>query len=71
MHAFESAAASSAKALDYRLIRYESKGYLCMAIRVLMKGLPVAVHVNSNTPGAAEFLAEVTPYAEMVFRGTR
>ncbi len=71
MHAFERAAASSAQALDYRLIRFESKGWLAVGIRVLMKGLPSAIIVDSSTPGADVFESVVTPYASAIFRGTR
>lgn len=71
MHAFERAAASSANALDYRLIKYESKGWLAVGIRVLMKGLPSAIIIDSSLPGADVFEAVVTPYAQAVFRGRR
>ncbi len=63
--------ASSAKALDYRLIRYESKGWLATGIRVFMAGLPSAIFIDSNTPGADVFESIVTPYAKVIFRGAR
>jgi hypothetical protein len=71
MHAFERVAASSAKALDYRLIRYESKGYLALAVRVLMRGLPESIYIDSRTPGADVFESVVAPYCSLIVRGTR
>jgi RecB family exonuclease len=71
MHAFNNLAATSAGAVDYRLIRYESKGYLATAVRVFMKGLPKAIFVDSRMPGADIFMETVIPYCKMVFRGVR
>ncbi len=71
MHAFERVAATSAKKPDYRMISYESKGYLSLAIKTMMKGLPKTVIVDSRGPGADIFLSVVTPYAKMIFRGFR
>jgi hypothetical protein len=71
MHFFEKIAAQSAKKSDYRLISYESKGYLANAIRVLMKSLPTSVFMDSRIPGADVFLSVVTPYCSMIFRGVR
>jgi hypothetical protein len=71
MHAFERIAAQSAKKPDYRMISYEAKGYLALAIKALMKGLPKAVYLDSRLPGADVFLSVVTPYAKMIFRGVR
>ena len=71
MGAFTRLAAASAKQADYALIRYESKGYLRTAIRVLMSKLPKTVVVTTSTAGSAEFLECVTPYAKLIFRGIR
>jgi hypothetical protein len=71
MAAFTRLAAASAKQPDYALIRYESKGYLRTAIRVLMAKLPKTIIVTSSTAGSAEFLECVTPYAKIIFRGIR
>jgi hypothetical protein len=71
MAAFMRLAAASAKQADYALIRYESKGYLRTAIRVLMSKLPKTVVVTTSTAGSAEFLECVTPYAKLIFRGIR
>lgn len=71
MHAFASTAAQSAKQVDYRLIRYESKGYLATAVRLLMKALPPAIYVDTKLPGADVFLEVVIPYCKMIVRGTR
>jgi hypothetical protein len=69
MAAFTRTAAACAKQSDYALIRYESKGWLRTAIRVLMASLPKTVLVTTSTPGAAEFLEVITPYAKLIFRG--
>lgn len=71
MHGFERIAAQSAKKPDYRMISYESKGYLSLAIKAMMKGLPKTVVVDSRGPGADIFLSVVTPYVKMLFRGFR
>lgn len=71
MHAFEKLAAQAAKKPDYRMIPYEGKAYLANAIRVLMKGLPTSVFLDSRIPGADVFLTVVTPYCQMIFRGVR
>ncbi len=71
MHAFEDAAAKSAKEADYRLIDYKSKGYLALGVKVLMAGLPKSVFMDSRIPGADVFLSVVTPYVKMIFRGVR
>jgi hypothetical protein len=71
MHAFEKVAAQAANKADYRMIPYESKGYLALAVRTLMRGLPKAVYLDSHLPGGDVFLSVVTPYAKMIFRGTR
>jgi len=69
MASFTRLAAASAKQPDYALIRYEAKGYLRTAIKVLMVNLPKVVVVTTSTPGSAEFLECVTPYAKLIIRG--
>lgn len=64
-------AAAAAGVADYRMIRYESKAYLSASIRAMMRGLPSSVYVDTETPGADEFLTQVVPYASMVIRGVR
>jgi hypothetical protein len=71
MAAFTRLAAASAKQPDYALIRYESKGYLRTAIKVLMANLPKTVIVTTSTSGSAEFLEVVTPYVKFIVRGIR
>lgn len=71
MHSFEKLAAVSAQQPDYALIDYKAKAYLRMAIKVSMVNLPQTVIVTSSTPGAAEFLEVVTPYAKVIVRGIR
>lgn len=69
VHAFNSLAASSAGVADYRLIRYESKGYLATAIKVYAKGLPKVLYVNSRMSGADVLLETIVPYVKLVYRG--
>lgn len=69
--AFNALAASSAGTADYRLIKYESKGYLATAVRVYMSGLPRALYVDSRMSGADVLLETIIPYAKMVYRGVR
>jgi hypothetical protein len=71
MAAFTRLAAASAKVSDYALIRYESKGHLRTAVKLLMSQLPKTVIVTTNTAGSAEFLEVVTPYVKLIFRGIR
>ncbi len=71
IHAIERAAASSSGALDVRLIKYESSGWIAVAIRLLMRGLPEAVYLDSRSPWANIIESVIAPYAKMVFRGTR
>lgn len=71
MHAFAGLAAQNAGQADYRMIRYESKGYLGASIRALMRGLPVSIYVDTRTPDAHEFISNVLPYTELVIRGLR
>jgi hypothetical protein len=71
IHGFERVAAQSAGAADYRFIDYKAKGYLAQAVRVLMRGLPKSVYVDSKIPGADVFVSVVTPYCQMIFRGAR
>lgn len=70
-HAFNALAASSAGAADYRLIKYESNGYLSTAIKVYQKGLPPVLYVDSRMSGAGILLETIIPYAKLVFRGVR
>lgn len=71
MHTFERVAAQSAKKPDYRLIDYQATGFLAQSIRVLMKGLPRTVYLDSRMPGALVFLAVVTPYCKLIVKGQR
>ncbi len=72
MAAFERMAASSSQALDWRLIDYgKGKGWLSVAIKILMKALPSSIYIDSRTPGADVFEAVVTPYVKAIFRGAR
>lgn len=71
MHTFERVAAQSAKKADYRMIDYQANGFLAQSIRVLMKGLPRTVHLDSRMPGASVFLSVVTPYCKLIVKGAR
>jgi hypothetical protein len=71
MHAFATLAAATAGAVDYRLIKYESKGYLATAVRVYMKGLPKTLYIDSHLSGADVVMEVIVPYVKMVYRGVR
>ncbi len=71
MHAIEEQAARSADKPDYRMIEYTSKAYLAQSIRVMMRGLPKSVFMDSRIPGADVFLSVVTPYCKYIFKGVR
>jgi hypothetical protein len=51
------------------MISYEAKGYLAQSIKVLMRGLPKTVYVDSRMPGADVFLSVVTPYCRLIVKG--
>lgn len=68
-HGITANASSQGKVADYRFIRYESKAFLSASVRVMLKGLPHSIYVDSSVPDIQELLTAVVPYAQLVVHG--
>lgn len=68
-HAITGNASAAAKVADYRFIKYESKAFLSASVRVMLKGLPTCIYVDSSIPDIQELLTAVIPYASLVVHG--
>ena len=49
--------------------KYTSKAYLSASVRVMLRGLPHSIYVDSAVPDIQELLTAVIPYAQLVVHG--